>query len=45
MGTEIYMLAPNDPNYIYPIPQNELNVNNVIQQNERVDKLPIKEDY
>ena len=39
------MLAPNDPNYNYPIPQNELNVNNVIHQNERVDKLPIKEDY
>ena len=45
MGTELYMLSPNDPNYVYPIPQDELDVNNVIEQNERVEKLPIKEDY
>ena len=44
-GTEIYMLSPNDPNYVYPIPQGEMDRNGAMEQNGRVDKLPIKEDY
>ena len=44
-GTEIYMLTPNDPNYVYPIPQGEMDRNGAMEQNGRVDKLPIKEDY
>ena len=44
MGTETYMLTPNDPNYVYPIPQDEINRTGM-KQNERVEKLPIKSDY
>ncbi|MFR4037611.1 MAG: RagB/SusD family nutrient uptake outer membrane protein [Butyricimonas faecalis] len=42
MGTELYMLSPNDPNYVYPIPQDELDVNNVIEQNERVENYRLR---
>ena len=44
-GTEIYMLTPNDPNYVYPIPQAEMDRNGAMEQNGRMEKLPIKEDY
>lgn len=44
-GSEIYMLSPNDPNYVYPIPQAEMDRNGAMKQNERAEKLPIKEDY
>lgn len=44
LGSETYMLTPNDPNYVYPIPQDEIDRTGM-KQNERVEKLPIKSDY
>ena len=45
LGKETYILMPNDPNYIFPIPQDEIDRNLDMVQNERVEKVPIKEEY
>lgn len=45
LGKETYILMPNDPNYLYPIPQDEIDRNLDIVQNERIEKVPIKEEY
>lgn len=45
LGKETYMLMPNDPNYIFPIPQDEIDRNLDMVQNIRVEKIPIKEEY
>lgn len=45
LGKETYILLPNDPNYIYPIPQEEMDRNLEMVQNERVEKVPIKDEY
>lgn len=42
LGKETYMLVIDDPNYLFPIPQDEIDRNPQMIQNERVEKLPIK---
>lgn len=44
-GTELYMLPANDPNYVWPIPKEEINSNGEMEQNIRSDKTPIIDEY
>lgn len=44
-GTELYMLPANDPNYVWPIPKEEINSNGEMEQNTRSDKTPIVDEY
>lgn len=43
IGSEYYVLLANDPNYILPIPNDEIDGNNdLIIQNDRYEKRPMK---
>lgn len=43
-GTETYLLAPNDPNYTFELPQAEISINTVIEQyGKRINKVAIKQ--
>lgn len=43
-GTETYLLAPNDPNYTFELPQAEISINTKIEQyGKRIDKVAIKQ--
>lgn len=43
-GTELYMLPANDPNYVWPIPKEEINSNSQMVQNPRQEKVPIVDE-
>lgn len=44
-GTELYMLPANDPNYVWPIPKEEIDSNGEMEQNMRDEKTPIVDEY
>ncbi|MDX8340290.1 RagB/SusD family nutrient uptake outer membrane protein [Draconibacterium sp. IB214405] len=43
-GVETYTLLSDDPNYTLPIPLQERENNPLIRNNERLEKLPVKEN-
>lgn len=44
-GTETYLLAPNDPNYVFELPEAETTINTVIETyGKRIEKIAIKVD-
>lgn len=44
-GYETYMLAPNDPNFVFELPEAETQINSVIEPyGQRVEKIAIKQD-
>jgi len=43
-GVETYTLLSNDPNYTLSIPLQERENNPLIRNNERLEKLPVKEN-
>ena len=44
-GSETYLLAPNDPNYVFELPEAETTINSMIEAyGARIEKIAIKED-
>lgn len=44
-GSETYLLAPNDPNYVFELPEAETTINTVIETyGKRIEKIAIKVD-